>query len=99
MTLVFGTLIQGFVNFEMTVLQAHSGDLQAQNHLPAAAVEFRHSSAKTASYLVYMGKLNLQINSKALPKIFCLPRHCPVLLHFHFHERVGVYRGDRCEAA
>lgn len=67
MTLVFGTLIQGFVNFEVTVLGAESGDAQAQAHLPTAAAAFRHAAAKNASYLAYMGAPNLQIQLKVLP--------------------------------
>jgi len=56
MTLLFGTLIQDFVNFEIVVNEVKLGNAQAQAQLPLAAAHFRHAAARSASYLVYMGE-------------------------------------------
>lgn len=61
MTTFFGTLIQGFVNFEIVVEQAKFGDVQAQAQIPIAAVQFRHAAAKRATYLVYLSELSSKL--------------------------------------
>jgi ATP-binding cassette subfamily B (MDR/TAP) protein 1 len=55
MSLLFGNLTQDFVSFGTTLAQVKVGNATAQAELPARAAEFRHTSAKDASYLVYIG--------------------------------------------
>ncbi|KAH8104691.1 P-loop containing nucleoside triphosphate hydrolase protein [Cristinia sonorae] len=55
MSLLFGNLTQDFVKFQRVLAMAQAGDADAQTLLPQAAADFRHTSAKDASYLVYIG--------------------------------------------
>jgi ATP-binding cassette subfamily B (MDR/TAP) protein 1 len=50
MSLLFGNLTQGFVNFTI-ILNTPSRAWE----IPQAAADFRHSAGKSASYLVYIG--------------------------------------------
>jgi ATP-binding cassette subfamily B (MDR/TAP) protein 1 len=58
MTLIFGNLVQSFVNFGTTLAKIKAGDPAAQAELPAAAASFRHVAAKDATILVYIGELS-----------------------------------------
>jgi len=58
MTLVFGNLVQSFVNFGTTLAKIKAGDPVAQAELSAAAASFRHVAAQDATILVYIGKLS-----------------------------------------
>jgi ATP-binding cassette, subfamily B (MDR/TAP), member 1 len=60
MTLIFGNLVQSFVNFGTTLSEAKAGDTAAQARLPASAAAFRHVAANDASKLVYIGELTLR---------------------------------------
>jgi ATP-binding cassette subfamily B (MDR/TAP) protein 1 len=55
MSLIFGNLTQQFVAFGTAVSKAKEGDARAAARIPAAVAAFRHTSAKDASYLVYIG--------------------------------------------
>ncbi|PCH40227.1 multidrug resistance protein 1 [Wolfiporia cocos MD-104 SS10] len=55
MSLLFGNLVQAFVNFGTTAAAAKGAGKQGQEALSAAAAEFRHTAANDASYLVYIG--------------------------------------------
>ncbi|KAF8995780.1 ABC transporter type 1, transmembrane domain-containing protein [Cyathus striatus] len=55
MSLLFGRLTQSFVEFQIVVEQADSGNSTARAILPDIAANFRHAAALNASYLVYIG--------------------------------------------
>ncbi|KAF8987321.1 hypothetical protein BDQ17DRAFT_572176 [Cyathus striatus] len=55
MSLLFGRLTQSFVEFQIVVEQADSGNSTARALLPDIAANFRHDAALNASYLVYIG--------------------------------------------
>jgi ATP-binding cassette, subfamily B (MDR/TAP), member 1 len=55
MSLIFGNLTQQFVVFGATVSEAKGGDADAAARIPAAVAAFRRTSARDASYLVYIG--------------------------------------------
>jgi ATP-binding cassette subfamily B (MDR/TAP) protein 1 len=57
MTLVFGNLVQSFVNFGTNIAEANTGDTEAQARLLSAADAFRHVAAKDATILVYIGEM------------------------------------------
>lgn len=57
MSLLFGDLVQQFVNFSTILSEADAGDASAADQIPAAAAEFRSAAAKSASELVYIGML------------------------------------------
>ncbi|KAF9533188.1 multidrug resistance protein 1 [Crepidotus variabilis] len=55
MSLLFGNLTQGFVDFTIAINKAQSGNADAQANLPQAAAHFRKTASQSASYLVYLG--------------------------------------------
>ena len=55
MTLIFGNLVQDFVNFGNVLGNAQQGNATAIADLPGAASHFRHTAALDATYLVYIG--------------------------------------------
>jgi len=55
MALLFGRLIQDFVNFQMVLGLAQSGDQAANARVPQAAADFRHGASLNALYLVILG--------------------------------------------
>jgi len=58
MTLIFGNLVQSFVNFGTILAKIKTGDPAASAELPAAAASFRHVAAQDAAILVYIGELS-----------------------------------------
>ena len=58
MTLLFGRLVQQFVNFSNVLANADAGVAGASNQIPTAAAEFRSEAAKLASALAYIGVLH-----------------------------------------
>jgi len=58
MTLIFGNLVQSFVNFGTTLTKIKAGDSAAQAELPAATASFWHIAAKDAATLVYISELS-----------------------------------------
>jgi ATP-binding cassette, subfamily B (MDR/TAP), member 1 len=56
MSLIFGNLTQQFVAFGAAVSEAKGGDADASAaaRIPAAVAAFRRTSARDASYLVYI---------------------------------------------
>lgn len=63
MSLIFGKLTQQFVVFSATVVKAKAGNPQAIQDLPNIAAEFRRTAALDASYLVYIGRLIVVLNT------------------------------------
>ncbi|KAJ7733032.1 P-loop containing nucleoside triphosphate hydrolase protein [Mycena metata] len=55
MSIFFGKLTQGFVAFTLTLVEAQAGSAEAAQQLPIAAANFRHASAKSATYLTILG--------------------------------------------
>jgi ATP-binding cassette subfamily B (MDR/TAP) protein 1 len=55
MSLLFGNLVQDFVNFETAISKASTNDPESSLMVEEAARAFRHAAAKDASYLTYMG--------------------------------------------
>jgi ATP-binding cassette, subfamily B (MDR/TAP), member 1 len=58
MSLLFGNLVQQFVNFSTILAEADAGDAGASDQIPVAAAEFRSAAAQSASELVYIGVLH-----------------------------------------
>jgi hypothetical protein len=56
MTLVFGNLVQSFIDFEIVALKANYGSALARGQILIAAAHFRQVAAKNTLYLVYMGE-------------------------------------------
>jgi ATP-binding cassette, subfamily B (MDR/TAP), member 1 len=56
MTLLFGNIIQAFVNFGVALNNAKQGVPGAAEQLPAAAASVRHAATLNAIYFVYIGK-------------------------------------------
>jgi ATP-binding cassette, subfamily B (MDR/TAP), member 1 len=56
MTLIFGDLIQAFVNFGVALNNAKNGVPGAAEQVPAAAAFIRHAATVNAVYYVYIGK-------------------------------------------
>lgn len=56
MTLLFGRLVQAFVNFGTASQTLNPNDPASEAVLAAAANAFKHDAAQNASYLVYIGK-------------------------------------------
>ena len=61
MSLLFGNLVQQFVNFSTILAEANAGVPGASERIPTAAVEFRSAAATLASELVYIGELHAYI--------------------------------------
>jgi ATP-binding cassette subfamily B (MDR/TAP) protein 1 len=59
MTLIFGNFVQSFLGFGASLAKAEAGDATSQAQIPAAAAAFRHSTAKDAAALVYIGEIML----------------------------------------
>ena len=57
MALFFGSLTQDFVAFAQALSRADQGIPGAASQVATDAVNFRHSAALNATYLVYTGKL------------------------------------------
>jgi len=55
MTLLFGNLIQAFINFTVATRNIDPNDPQSSARADEAAKSFRHAAAKDASYLTYIG--------------------------------------------
>ena len=61
MTILFGKIVQQFVNFSTVLANAKAGVPGASEQIPIAAAEFRSSAARLATQLVYMGVLHAYI--------------------------------------
>ncbi|KAJ7501193.1 P-loop containing nucleoside triphosphate hydrolase protein [Mycena galericulata] len=55
LSIFFGNLTQDFVAFTFTLAEAQAGSAEAAAQLPAAAANFRHASAKNATYMTLLG--------------------------------------------
>jgi ATP-binding cassette, subfamily B (MDR/TAP), member 1 len=55
MSLLFGNLVQDFVNFTVAVQHIDPNDPQSSANVSTAAKAFRHVAAQDASYLTYIG--------------------------------------------
>jgi hypothetical protein len=63
MTLIFGNFVQSFLGFGARLAEAKAGDATAQAQIPGAAAAFRHSAAKDATTLVYIGELTSRVRT------------------------------------
>lgn len=61
MSLLFGNLVQQFVNFSTILAKADAGVPGASDQILTAAAEFRSAATKLASELVYIGELHVYI--------------------------------------
>ena len=61
MSLLFGNLVQQFVNFSTILANAEAGVPGASEQIPTAGADFRRAAAKSASELVYIGVLHAYI--------------------------------------
>ncbi|KAJ7366944.1 P-loop containing nucleoside triphosphate hydrolase protein [Mycena albidolilacea] len=55
MTVLFGKLVNQFVQFQIIVSRIQAGDPSAESELPAAAAGFRHQAGLLGTYLVIIG--------------------------------------------
>ena len=56
MSLIFGRLVNDFLNFQRSVAAVQANDTpEAEASLAVTAAQFRHSAATDATYLVYIG--------------------------------------------
>jgi hypothetical protein len=55
MSLLFGNLVQDFVNFNTAILNINPSDPDSSVKVEKAASAFRHATAEDASYLTYIG--------------------------------------------
>ena len=61
MSLLFGNLVQQFVNFSVILANANAGVPGASEQIPTAAAEFRSAAGSLALELVYIGVLQAYI--------------------------------------
>lgn len=55
MSLLFGNLVQEFVNFTTVTTLAAQGNQEAANRVHEVAADFRRVAGQDATYLVYIG--------------------------------------------
>ncbi|CAK5279585.1 unnamed protein product [Mycena citricolor] len=55
MTILFGNLVNQFVNFQIVISAIDAGSTEAAAQLPAVAAAFRHEAGRLAIYLVCIG--------------------------------------------
>lgn len=55
MSLLFGNLVQDFVNFNTAIQDINPNDPDSSVKVEKAASAFRHATAEDASYLTYIG--------------------------------------------
>jgi len=96
MSLLFGNLTQDFVNFQMVINQASAGNATAVQEIPIVAERFRRTSAKDATYLVYMGQTLLLDFVVFHPDMSY--RCWIVRLYLHLHVSMGIHRRSQREA-
>lgn len=56
MTLLFGRLVQSFVNFGLALNSLNPSDPTTETNLADATNAFKRQAASNASYLVYIGE-------------------------------------------
>jgi hypothetical protein len=56
MTILFGNLVQHFIDFNTAIQNINSNDPQSTAMVDEAAKRFRHVAAKDASYLAYISE-------------------------------------------
>ena len=77
--LLFGNLVQDFINFTKDVQNFSPDDPQTIARTEEAVKNFRHIAARDASFLTYAGALRLLISVMSSR---ILGHHPPTLLHF-----------------
>jgi hypothetical protein len=89
MSLLFGNLVQDFVNFTVALQNINPNDPQSSANARDAAEAFRNVAAKDASYLTYIGARD-PTSIRRLP--FIPPsRRRHVYLHLHLHVYLGSH--------
>lgn len=74
MSLLFGNLVQDFVNFETAIRKVSTNDPESTLVVEEAARAFRHTAAKDSSYLMYMGaSLSISLAPSRMRLIHPLP--------------------------
>ena len=89
MSLLFGNLVQDFVNFTVAIQNINPNDPQSSVNARDAAQKFRNVAAKDASYLTYIGArdpTSIRCLSFILPS-----RRRPIYLHLHLHVYLGSH--------
>jgi hypothetical protein len=97
MSLIFGKLTQDFVNFEIVRAQAEQGNADGIAALPAAAAQFRKTSALDATYLVYIGISPSSINLRS--SLNSLPRRRHVRCELRLHDHLVSHLRSCCQAS
>ena len=90
MTLLFGNLTQQYVNFNVILNKAKSGDPEAIKAIPAAAAAFRSTAAKDAAGLVYIGASLAPFIHGQSSTIYARCRNAR--LHVHLYVCLGPHR-------
>jgi hypothetical protein len=95
MSLIFGNLTQDFVDFGTALNNLDPNNPDTVSKLDQAASEFRHISAKDASYLTYIGaSFIILLRSQIINS--CPYRPGLVHLHVHLHGHLGLYLRGGC---
>lgn len=96
MSLLFGNLVQQFVNFSTILANADAGVSGASEQIPAAAANFRSAAAKSASELVYIGVLHAYMYWRCFLNRNTLYRYWIIGLYIRVHEHLGSHRRSQC---
>ena len=100
MSLLFGRLVQAFVNFGTALQAVDPNDPASEATLAAAASYFKHQAALDASYLVYIGKEPPSVIHPATNRMpFADIRYRILRLYVRLYVYLGVHRRDRHQAA
>lgn len=85
MTILFGNLVNQFVNFQIIINEIEGNNAtaaaMAEAELPAVASAFRHQAGLLATYLVVIGTSTCNATCAAL--IAIRRRHVPLHLHIY----------------
>ncbi|KAJ7863028.1 P-loop containing nucleoside triphosphate hydrolase protein [Mycena olivaceomarginata] len=86
MTVLFGKLVNQFVQFQIIVTKIQAGDPTAESQLPAAAAGFRHQAGLLGTYL-YMFVYTAEVNAKRIRE-----RYLQAVLRqdIEFFDKVGA---------
>jgi hypothetical protein len=88
MSLVFGNLVQSFVNFGTSIAELKAGDPNAQVQLSAAA--FRRTAAGDAAILVYIGEL-ICVHRVYVERFPMNYRPRLACIHLHLYVHMGAH--------
>ena len=97
MTLLFGNLIQAYVNFGVALNNAKDGVPGAAEQVPAAAASVKHAANLNGTYFVYIGKPPASTAIAAYlisvrDRNFCLHPHLYVDMDLHGRSQCKTYQ-------